>query len=382
MNAPVTSLVQHETKLYKNHSGKIGYWSAQLQVDASGKAMIVISHAKTLDGKAVTSSYEVKGKNIGRANETTPVEQGALEIDSRANKQRDKGYVDTVELAQTPATNTLGLEKPMLATPIEKVKPESIDWKGAYMQPKLDGHRALWKDGVLYSRQGKVLDLPHIVEAIKTAGLEHLHLDGELYCHGLTLQQISSLVKRQQDDTLKLVYHVYDIVSDEPYFKRLSTLINTIAYSHLVSQDKALRPVPTRTASSMIDVTAFQIENLENGYEGTMLRTGMAGYETDKRSRNLLKVKDFQDEEFKILEVVRGTPALTPQGVFEVPVFVLDAGNGKTFRATAQGNREEKHAIWETRAEHVGKQLTLKFFNKSKDGIPILPVAIRFREDV
>ena len=37
------------------------------------------------------------------------------------------------------------------------------------------------------------------------------------------------------------------------------------------------------------------------GYEGTILRHGTTGYEDDKRSRNLIKVKDYDEAEFKIV---------------------------------------------------------------------------------
>ena len=90
----------------------------------------------------------------------------------------------------------------------------------------------MFKDGVLYSRQGKEIDLPHIVEAIVSAGLDHLHLDGEIYWHGKTLQEIGSLIKRPREESLSLKYWLYDVVSDEPYSARAAVF-------------KVAHPIPT-----------------------------------------------------------------------------------------------------------------------------------------
>lgn len=370
-----------ERTLYKNHGKSVGFWSAWAEKTEDGGTKVKIEYAKTLDGKVVPKEYEVKGKNIGRSNETTPIEQAQLEVDSRTNKQLDKGYVYSKEEAEkAKAANSLGLEMPMLATPIEKVKPEKIEWANAYAQKKLDGHRAMFKDGTLYSRQGKVIDLPHVVEAIHEAGLQHMHLDGELYLHGKSLQEISSLVKRRQEGTEELIYHIYDVVDEKPWALRTAWLAEA-----LLEVD---RPIPgiqvlgCRKVPTFEGLQAYHEENLSAGYEGTMLRCGGAGYEDGKRSRSLLKLKEFQDVEFTIIGVERGTPSVTSQGTFEVPVWVLDAGNGKTFTATAQGNMREKHDLWLTREDHIGKPLTVKYHYLSKDGIPQLPVSLRFREDI
>lgn len=360
-------------RLFKNHSGVIGYWDAWQE-----GARVVMQHAKTLDGKPVTRVYDAQGKNAGRANETTPEQQAALEIESRTKKQLDKGYVTQIEDAGAPSTNTLGLKKPMLATPFDKVKPESIDWTSAYAQPKFDGHRALFKDGVLYSRQGKVIDMPHILDAIKAVGLEDEHLDGELYLHGRSLQEIGSLVKRAQEDTAKLVYHVYDNVqSDAGWLDRYQDTCNTLfGHNHPSIQHVISIPVPNAER-----LMALHTQFLADGYEGTMLRLGHEGYQDGKRSKQLLKLKDFKDEEFLVVGVNRGTPYITIDGIHEVPVWVCQSG-GHTFCVTAQGNREEKNAQWLERDSYIGRQLTVKYHYMSADGIPQLPVALRWREDI
>lgn len=359
-------------RLFKNHGGHIGYWEGWVE----GNGTVVLQYAKRLDGKATRREYQAEPKNVGRSNETTALEQAQIELDSRANKQLDKGYTVTAQEAEIPSTNALGLTKPMLAKPLDQVKPDSIDWADAFAQPKLDGHRALWKNGMLYSRQGKPIDMPHIVQAIHDAGLAHLHLDGELYCHDLSLQEISRLVKKQRPESVQIHYHLYDTVADDRWQARIHRLMAAPYWP------SSLVLVPHQRVATFAELAAQHEENLAHGYEGTMLRHGTVGYQDGKRSSHLLKMKNFQDDEFRIVGVERGTPYIKGEATFEVPVWVLESHHGDTFTATAQGNMHEKHRLWMDRFQHVGRMLTVKFHYLSSDGIPQLPVALRFREDL
>lgn len=374
------------TILYKPHSNSVGYWSIHAEwPEGSDEAFLVISHARTLDGKATGSRVPVKGKNIGRANETTPWEQALSEMASRIRKQRDKGYTVEKPEAGAKATNSLGLAKPMLATVWSKVKPESIDWANCFGQYKLDGHRAMYKDGVLYSRQGKEINLPHIkdqLEALENKLGYALHLDGELYCHGIPLQQIGSLVKRPREESTQLVYHVYDCVKDIGYEYRLKMLED-----YLSSEDidgSFVRLLNTVKINSVAEAQRLQAEAVAAGYEGAILRHGTAGYEDDKRSRNLLKLKDYQDGEFKIAGVVEGTPryVASEDRWLKVAVWQLVTEDGQGFEATAPGDMYEKDRWWQRRREVIGRMATIKFFALSDDGIPLQPVALRLREDI
>jgi DNA ligase-1 len=384
----MTQLVNasEQTTLYKSHANSVGYWNINVEMpDGGDEAYLVISHAKTLDGKATGSRVPVKGKNIGRANETTPWEQAMSEMASRIRKQEDKGYTLVKPEAGAQATNSLGLAKPMLATVWSKVKPESIDWANCFGQYKLDGHRAMYKDGVLYSRQGKEINLPHIkdqLEALENKLGYSLHLDGELYCHGTPLQQIGSLVKRPREESTQLVYHVYDCVKDMAYEHRLEMLKD-----YLSSEDidgSFIRLLNTVKITSVAEAQQLQAQAIAAGYEGAILRHGTAGYEDDKRSRNLLKLKDYQDAEFTIVGVTKGSPRYlaAEDRWLEVAIWQMVTQDGKPVEATAPGDMYEKDRWWREGPNVVGKTATVKFFTLSDDGIPLQPVALGLREDI
>ena len=99
-----------------------------------------------------------------------------------------------------------------------------------YVQPKLNGMRCISyiKDGarVYQSRLGKyIFTLDHLTKDLES--LSDLVLDGEIYMHGMALQDIVSLVKNQDTETIRnnltvknLKYWVYDCVSPLPFEER------------------------------------------------------------------------------------------------------------------------------------------------------------------
>lgn len=366
--------MNNHTILYKNHGDTIGSWEAWTDGE-----MVHIRSYKKLGGNPTTSCYAAKGKNIGKANETTPAEQAALEVASKARLKLDKGYVKLKAEAQAPATNTLGLLRPMLATPIDKVKPDKIDWNMAAVQPKLDGHRALYKDGVLYSRQGKELDLLHVKSAIEESGLQDFHLDGELYIHGHSLQDLSRLIKRYREKSLALEYHIYDWVCDLPYMERIGILAE---HRRQKGWDPVLQPVQTTIVTGMQEVNSWHEYYRKQGYEGTMLRHGTTPYRDGKRCQSLLKIKEFHDDEFVVIGFEEGKPYVKDEGTFQVPVWICETATGENFSVTAEGDMYAKHAQFLRAHDFIGRHLTVKYHYLSKDGIPQLPVALRWREDV
>lgn len=378
-----------EKKLYKNAGKATSWWLIEAQADkAAGTAQLKISFAKSADGAVTEKITPVKGMNIGKANETQPHEQAILEAESRAKKQLDKGYVENEADAAAPKTNALGLKMPMLAKAFDKVKPESIDWNTAYVQPKLDGHRCMAVDGVMYSRNGKEVKLPHLAAAIKEAGLEGLHLDGELYVHGTVLQDIGSLIKAPREESTVIQYWIYDIVSDLSFAERYALLANALGHQPF-TLGKAAGPlilVPTIKVDSPDARKVLHERYVHDGYEGSMLRFGKKGYEDGKRSAGLLKGKDFDDGEWEVVGWEEGTPYRVmvdgEEKTFRVPVWILKTAKGQLFRATAAGTMQEKDALFQKADSVIGTKRTIRHFGFTPDGIPNLPVDLRARQDV
>lgn len=83
-----------ETLFTTHSSGKVGSWQIEVKCPLETRGAIIITRAKkTLDGKAVENIRTIaKGKNVGRANETSALEQALSEARSKISKKVDKGY--------------------------------------------------------------------------------------------------------------------------------------------------------------------------------------------------------------------------------------------------------------------------------------------------
>lgn len=372
----MTIIPDTKAVIYKAHKSSVGYWACAICV-SNNDVSLQITHAKTIDGDGTPSYVPIKPKNVGRANETSAMEQAKLELASRVAKQLKKGYVVDIPELGAQVLNALGEKKPMLAQKYHDVKPEDIDWANAYASPKLDGHRMLNGKSDLYSRLGTVIKLPHIEQGLEEAGLRQIPVDGEVYCHGKTLQQIGSLVKKPREESLELRLHLYDVVdSTKQWVERIAPFAN-------VKDNAGIVVLPYVKVNNPEEFEAFREACVAQQYEGAMLRHGLAGYEDDTRSRSLLKAKEYQDAEFEIIGAKQGTAKTTKAGErLEVCVYRCKTEEGKEFDCTAPGDMYEKHAAWENHTSAIGKPLTARFFNYSKDGIPQQPVALRIREDI
>ncbi len=125
-------------------------------------------------------------------------------------------------------------------------------------------------------------------------------------------------------------------------------------------------------------LNTFQAACVADGYEGAMLRHGTGGYDAGKRSKYLLKVKNFKDAEFEVVEVREGRG--THKGM---AIFLCKTDRGHKFEVTAPGGHWEKQQYWLHREECVGAALTVKFFELSTGDAPVprFPVGLRFKEE-
>ena len=374
--------------------GAIKTWRARVwgtPTEQPSDATIEIITQVKLDGKEVVRIEVItEGKNIGKSNETTAYEQAVSETESRYRKQIKRGYQAEIPTDLTKAdTNALGLPRPMLAHPIDKVKKVEFP---AHFQPKFDGHRALVtrQNGrmMMYSRGGdEITTMQHILDYLDDRVAEGEFLDGELYLHGELLQNIGSFIRKYREGISEtIVYHVYDTMMDVPYSQRwekLQILLNEEVEPGREGYGKqpAFR-VPTYLVTSLEQALEYRDQFIKDGYEGGMLRIPDKGYEAGKKSRTLLKLKTFDDSEHLIVDVVEGKDRIVNDLELKVACFVCETPEGKRFEVTAHGDMYQKDRTWHERDSFPGKYLTVKHSGYTKDKIPWHPVALRLREDI
>ena len=278
--------------------------------------------------------------------------QVKLEIASKVKRMKDRGYKDTKEEAMKGATTQDGYHRPMLAAKYD----DSPIPHEAHIQYKYDGHRCLmYNDGdkiVAYSRGGQeIMTVQHIKNTIAIP--YGCTLDGELYVHGASLQGITSLIKRHQADCIKLKYMVYDSVLHKPFSERFAFLESLQLGPHA-------EIAPTWKAGD-IHIKQSLDGAIIDGYEGLMIRHDGVPYETGKRSKSLVKVKSWLDEEFIIRDIEESADGWA--------VLVFD-----NFSATAPGTIEEKTEILEDAELYIGQKARVEYSKLTNGGVPFHPV--------
>jgi len=343
-------------------------------VETDSVPEIRVAYGK-LGGKVIEKNQKVtKGKNIGKANETTPTQQAIKDAESLWTSQLERNHYGlTVEESLQKK-----LHAPMLAHVYADYK-SRIEWHNARVQPKFNGHRCVAKkhsDGfvTLTSREGvNITSLHRLLEDLEAALNAGETVDGELYLHGTSLQQISSFIKKRQDVSDNIQFYIYDLFSELPFARRWAYAEERIKFSGVV------RKTPTFLVKDEEQLFKFQAKAISEGYEGAMLRHSDSPYEPGKRSKSLLKVKTFLDDEFEIVGVKEG------EKTFEgMAIFICDSKRGGTFDVTSPGTHDEKREAWKNKDSFIGKMLTVKYaeYTQTESPKPFHPVALQIRENL
>jgi len=333
--------------------------------------------------ETVSAPTVYQAKSVGRSNER-PADLAA--IDAAKSKYKDKldsGYVDSVrKLSEQEAIPKAMLARPKLDKELERVE-KMIRLGRCYVQPKLDGFRCLADRRGLWTRNLRPIETcNHVWRSIKPLFdvYPDLVIDGELYSDELKgdFSKLQSLLTKQQVDMIEALevervirYHVYDFVDDKPFHSRLI---------------QGRRIVKQFTPSFVLFVKTLKVDSLgfiykkhasfvKNGYEGTMVRLSRSGYEQDKRSAQLIKLKDFHDEEFRIVSVKEGNGQWA--GCAK-SVVCFDDRLGVEFDAGCRGSMPHLKHLLEHASDYVGGKVTCQFFDRFPSGKPRFPVATKF----
>ena len=276
--------VEHSfPKLYaQDKNGKIKVWiAAVLHSTDKTSATARITHGY-INGKQQVSYRDCdSGKNIGRSNETTPLEQCISETRRKwTDKKEKEAYTETKPAdcgegygdisgndydddgeSAIPAGPFL----PMLAQTFDPAdlaagtKKKKVIKFPCFVQPKLDGLRCVSyvtrtaDDATavcLQSRTGAFFTgLPHIAAALRPYLSQHpnIVIDGELYTDQMPFEELAGLIKKKkitESDVARLKkvkYHVYDIYDytrhDMPYSERLGLLAGAVRRCGCVAND-------------------------------------------------------------------------------------------------------------------------------------------------
>ncbi len=306
--------------------------------------------------------YYCAPTNVGRSNERNSEAQAEFEFEAMLKKQIDRGFHYHGE---KPKTRPM----PMLAHKFADHKGK-MDFP-VYVQPKLNGMRMLFDGENGWSRGNKEV-IPEVIQHLKFDTMGYI-LDGELMLpNNVLLQESMKAIKKYRPElSSQLLYHVYDIVDDSMPFSQRHEIIQDL----VANAPENVKIVKTVRAHDESQVAHLHQLFVKDGYEGTMIRDANMKYEIGKRSYSLLKLKDFVDAEYRIVNVVDGDGSDVGLAIFE-----LETDSGERFNCRPEGSQENRADLFKNRRELVGKYLTVRYQELSKDGIPIFPVGVSIRE--
>jgi len=268
--------------------------------------------------------------------------------------------------------------KPLLAQPYS---PEKVHFP-CYVQPKLNGIRALYQGGRFQSRDElpwNVNLLAHLSDALSNIPKDVV-LDGELYLHGTPLQKINGAVTPVRTEpnelTREIQYWVFDMATATPTKERIPVLRDLL---------EDIKPpvylVPTVFVANSTIADFYYEQFKRDGYEGIIYRHIDGIYSTPKqigahgkpmsdknnRTRFLIKRKNWLDDDFECVDVQEGEGKLTGA----LGAVVCRTADGKDFKVgvfsgfTQAGLRH----LWEN--PPIGRRVKVKYLVLSEQGLPL-----------
>jgi len=366
-------------------TGKVKQWSICV-IEQNASAIIEIQHGYQ-DGKLQTNQKIIsQGKNIGKKNETSPLQQAISEAQAQWIKKKESGYSEdpsscSPDSDEKQSIQTRGkgydadVPSVMLAHDYNK-RSKDIQFP-CYIQRKFDGTRcvAIPSKGLFSRNKKSYPHLEHITQEINRLP-PSFTLDGELYSDSLNFQEIVGLVKKdtltQNDKSkqLQIKFYVYDIIKDQPYqlrYTNLQLLFRKYKFQHLVL-------VQTELCQDEKQMKQKHDQYVEEGFEGIMLRNKDGAYK-GSRSIDLQKYKQFFDAEYEVVGFQEG------QGLEEgCVIWTCKTSDGKIFSCRPRGAREDRQEIFLNGQSYVGKKLTVRYQEETNDGLPRFPVGISFRD--
>lgn len=279
----------------------------------------------------------------------------------------------------------------------EKYSKDFIDKKhNYYVSRKLDGIRCICQFGSsgikFYSRTGHefvdknkrstLLSLnKHMFEAFSNTNSAHLYekpkhqiddmsdpiyFDGELCVLDPDgKENFTSIVSSIRKGTIDPRYYIFDVLTKREFEDRTSKSIYSERYEKLVRMYKPNKNVKILDQYPFSDLPKMMIKMSKYGWEGLMIRkdTTYKG----RRTKDLLKLKKFNDAEFKVLGIKKGPFRIIGSDGLETTIntmtsVIIDYGNTKV--GSGFSIKERNH-FCKHPEKIIGKLITVQYFEKT-----------------
>jgi DNA ligase-1 len=266
----------------------------------------------------------------------------------------------------------------MLCYPFEEKRLKT--WRPPYfLQPKLDGERCRYQrfEGgsfLLSSQENPFFSVPHIKKFLDSFP-DVPHLDGELYCHGKSFEEIHSIVSREtnyHNCYADMEYHVFDVINSEPqYIRRIQ-----LDQLKRLFGEGPVKVVPTFIVETLDEIMHFYDHILNAGYEGIVLREANNLY-VPKRSTSLMKFKPKKQDDYMIVGYAEEVSIHgEPKG--SLGALICQGDDNTRFNVGTGFTRDMRDSLWAIRESLVGKRVLVSYQHLTHgNGVPRFPVFVK-----
>ena len=285
----------------------------------------------------------------------------------------------------------------LLCYPFEEKRLMKWDTWPVIVQPKLDGERvrALWLPSgpiLLSSTEEVIHSMPHLLDALKEwwprSGIPlEWELDGELYSHGLSFEDIHSRVSRKvnlHEDHRTIKLWLFDLIPSEEasptVIDQTSRLLTLKKGFVRADHHPSITLTPFLLADSPEEVLSAMQSYVAQEFEGIIVRHPLAPY-TRRRSTYVMKYKPKQMDAYIISgfqeEMTKeGHPKGTLGAFLANPIG--EPSPEHQFAVGSGFTKEERATFWNNQHTLLGRPLLVAYQNiNSKSGKPRFGTFVR-----
>jgi DNA ligase-1 len=268
----------------------------------------------------------------------------------------------------------------------DKYEPKLVNWKdGWYVSRKIDGARCIGivdsnGDATFYSRTGKEFDtLGVVADGIKALGITNVVFDGELCLvdddGNEDFQGVMKQLKKKDHTIPNPSFKIFDMITHDEFYSKKGEKNRpySIRYNNLreVMRDNTCACLSVLGQELIKDDDHFAEwtrRGNDYGWEGVMLRADEP-YK-GKRSKDLLKVKKFFDDEYEVIDTEMGPFRYVKNGA-ECEETMLSCVTIKhkdhLVRVGSGFTIEQRQEFYQNPKKILGKIITVQYFSESEN---------------
>jgi len=268
----------------------------------------------------------------------------------------------------------------------DKYEPKLVDWKDEwYVSRKLDGVRCIAivdGDGNVsfYSRTGKSFDtLDVVADGIIALDIKNVIFDGELCLvdedGNEDFQGIMKQLKKKDHTIPNPSYKIFDMISHDEFYSKKGQQNKpySIRYNNLreVMRDNSCACLSVLAQELIKDDEHFAEwvkRGADYGWEGVMLRANEP-YK-GKRSKDLLKVKKFFDDEYEVVDTEMGPFRYVKNGAEceEIMLSCVTIKHKDHFVRVGSGfTIDQRQEFYRDPNKILGQIITVQYFEETKN---------------